>query len=210
DWRGSLFGKPDWADRPSSFNPSIAINRDLHTPGSFFKYNDVRVNMLALSLLHTWGAPLDDILKQRIMGPIGASDEWRWHGYEDSWVEIGTQSLHSLSGGAHWGGGLFISSLDHARYGYLFLRDGLWEGRQLISKDWIDKATTASAANKNYGYMWWLNTDNRVIRNAPETAYYASGAGGNSIWIDSVNDLLIVLRWVPRMDLVVTAITAAI
>ena len=52
DWSGTLWGKPDWADRPISPNPEIAINRKFHQPGSFYKYNDTRVNMLAFSLLN--------------------------------------------------------------------------------------------------------------------------------------------------------------
>lgn len=210
DWRGTLFGKPDWADRPISRDPVEAEQRPLHTPGSYFKYNDVRINFLSLALLHVWQRELDDVLRERIMDPIGASNEWQWHGYENSHVQVNGRSMHSLSGGAHWGGGFFISTLDHARFGYLFLRDGNWNGRQLISQDWIRRATTASVANKEYGYLWWLNTDHEAAAGAPTSAFYASGAGGNYIWVDQDNDLLIVLRWVPRMGEVISAFTGAI
>ncbi|MCH7817424.1 MAG: serine hydrolase, partial [Proteobacteria bacterium] len=67
DWSGTLWGKPDWADRPFDFDPAIAINREMHVPGTFYKYNDTRVNMLAYSLLNLWRQPLDGILKERIM-----------------------------------------------------------------------------------------------------------------------------------------------
>lgn len=206
DWSGTLWGKPDWADRPANFDPEIAINRDMHEPGTFYKYNDTRVNMLAYSLLNIWRRPLDDILKERIMDPIGASNEWQWHGYRNSWVEIDGKRMQSPSGGGHWGGGFFISTLDHARYGYLFMNNGKWKEQQLISEDWIKLATTPSPTNTRYGYLWWLNT-NQSITNAPTSAFYASGAGGNYIWVDQENELLIVMRWVPKMGEVIAAFT---
>ena len=210
DWRGTLWGKPDWADRPANFDPKIAINRELHAPGTFYKYNDTRVNMLAYSLLNLWQRPLDGLLKERIMDPIGASNEWQWHGYLNSWVEINGQRMQSPSGGAHWGGGFFISTMDHARLGYLFLRNGNWNGEQLLSKEWIDQARIPSPINSRYGYMWWLNTDGNVTDNAPSSAFYASGAGGNYIWVDQENDLLIVMRWVPRLGEVMRAFYEAL
>ncbi|MEX2130159.1 MAG: serine hydrolase [Pseudohongiellaceae bacterium] len=210
DWRGTLFGKPDWADRPISRDPTEAENRPLFEPGTHYKYNDVRINFLSLALLNVWQRPLNEVLKERIMVPIGASDEWQWHGYENSWVEVNGRRMHSVSGGAHWGGGFFISTLDHARFGYLFLRNGNWDGQQLLSQQWIERAVTPSAVNKEYGYLWWLNTDHEAAAGAPPTAFYASGAGGNYIWVDRDNDLLIVLRWIPRMGDVITAITESI
>ena len=209
DWSGVLWGKPDWADRPANFDPAIAINRDMHEPGTFYKYNDTRVNMLAYTLLNIWRKPLDDILKERIMDPIGASDEWEWHGYRNSWVEIDGKRMQSPSGGGHWGGGFFISTLDHARYGYLFMNNGKWKEQQLISEDWITLATAPSPTNLRYGYLWWLNT-NQAISNAPTSAFYASGAGGNYIWIDQKNELLIVMRWVPKMKEVIAAFTGSL
>jgi hypothetical protein len=209
DWSGVLWGKPDWADRPTNFDPAIAINRDMHEPGTFYKYNDTRVNMLAYTLLNIWRKPLDDILKERIMDPIGASDEWEWHGYRNSWVEIDGKRMQSPSGGGHWGGGFFISTLDHARYGYLFMNNGKWKEQQLISENWITLATAPSPTNLRYGYLWWLNT-NQAISNAPTSAFYASGAGGNYIWIDQENELLIVMRWVPKMREVIAAFTGSL
>ncbi|MEC9415224.1 MAG: serine hydrolase [Pseudomonadota bacterium] len=209
DWSGTLWGKPDWADRPANYDPKIAINRVMHQPGSFYKYNDTRVNMLAFSLLNLWRRPLDDILKEQIMDPIGASNEWQWHGYRNSWVEIDGKRMQSPSGGGHWGGGFFISTLDHARYGYLFMNNGKWNDQQLISKDWIKMATTPSSTNSRYGYLWWLNT-NHAVSNAPTSAFYASGAGGNYIWIDQENQLLIVMRWVRNMREVLAAFTESV
>jgi CubicO group peptidase (beta-lactamase class C family) len=191
EWEGTLWGKPDVADRREG------IDRTLHEPGTFWEYNDVRVNLLAYALLHVWRRPLPEILAERIMNPIGASDTWRWNGYETSWTEIDGQELHSVSGGGHWGGGLFISTRDHARFGYLFLRRGLWNDRQLVSADWIARATTPVTIKPNYGYMWWLNTGRRQFPAAPESSFFALGAASTSvIWVDPEHDLVAVTRWV--------------
>ena len=68
----------------------------------------MRVNRLALALLRVFREPLPSVLKRRIMDPIGASQTWQWHGYENSYVEIDGKRMQSVSGGAHWGGGIFI------------------------------------------------------------------------------------------------------
>ena len=68
------------------------------------------------------------------MDPIGASSSWHWEGYENSWVEIDGQRMHSVPGGGHWGGGLFISAWDQARFGLLCLHRGHWGTRQIYSE----------------------------------------------------------------------------
>ncbi|MDX7384647.1 serine hydrolase domain-containing protein, partial [Enterobacter hormaechei] len=58
DWQGTLWGKPDWADRPVGKTPADWPNRPLHAPGTHYKYNDVRINVLALAALQVWRRPL--------------------------------------------------------------------------------------------------------------------------------------------------------
>ena len=198
DWSGTLWGGHDWADRPPS-KGSIDDwkNRAFSIPGTQFEYNDVRVNLLAYSLLNVWRKPLPQVLKEYIMDPIGASSSWRWYGYNNSWIELDGQRAQSVSGGGHSGGGLFINTLDHARFGLLFLNDGAWKGNRLISKNWIKDATTPSPANISYGYMWWLNKKgtNRFWEGVPQNVFYASGFGGNYIVIIPDEDIVIVTRW---------------
>ena len=65
-----------------------------------------------------------------------------------------------MTGGGHWGGGMFISARDMARFGYLFLRNGKWNDRQIVSQKWIEMARSPGPANDGYGYMnWFLNSD---------------------------------------------------
>ncbi|MDH7444105.1 serine hydrolase domain-containing protein [Aquimarina sp. 2201CG14-23] len=197
DWSGQLWGGYDWADRPPTTGDIDDWKfRKLNEPGTVFEYNDVRVNVLAYSLLNIWRKPLPQILKEKIMDPIGGSTTWRWYGYKNSWVPIDGIKMQSVSGGGHSGGGLFINTTDHARFGLLFLNNGAWNDQQLISKNWIKEAISPSVANPNYGFMWWLNKKGpRHWKGLPEHLFYAAGFGGNFIIIDQKQNIVIVTRW---------------
>ena len=205
EWEGTLFGKPDQADRREG------VDRELHPPGTFWEYNDVRVNRAALSLLRVWNEPLPQVLDREIMDPIGASDGWRWHGYETSYVDQGGERIQSVSGGGHWGGGMFISTRDLARFGLLFLREGRWGDTQLVSTEWVREARVPSI-EPTYGFMWWLNTDQGRFPSAPESSFFALGAASTStIWIDPDRDIVLVSRWVdgPDVDGLIGRVLAA-
>ena len=106
DWSGTLWGIPDWADRPEGATPADWPNRPMRTPGTYFKYNDVRVNLLALGALNVWRRPLPQVLREEVMDPIGATDSWRWYGYDNSWVEIDPRRVVAVPaprvGSADW------------------------------------------------------------------------------------------------------------
>lgn len=196
-WSGNLFGTYDWADRPPRGLTLEEIKKQtLLPPGKDYKYNDVRVNLLSYSLLNVFRIPLPKVLKKYVMDPIGASNTWRWYGYDESMKIIDGVDVQSVSGGGHFGGGMFISSEDHARFGLLFLRDGLWKGKRLISSEWINKMRIPSDNNSSYGYMWWLNRDQRKWEGLSENIYYGSGFGGNYVIVVPDHDIVIVARWI--------------
>ena len=198
DWEGTLWGKPDWADRPSN-NPAEWRTRQRHEPGTIYKYNDVRVNALALAAINVWRRPLPQVLKEYVMDPIGASPTWRWYGYENSWVLIDGVAVQSVSGGGHWGGGMFISARDQARFGYLTLRRGKWKDRQILSEAWVRMALTPTPVQTTYGFMnWFLNTDRQLLPSAPAAAFAHLGNGTNMIYVDPEHDLVVVARWIER------------
>ncbi|MDG1571418.1 serine hydrolase [Robiginitalea sp. M366] len=203
DWSGSLWGLHDWADRPPREGGLDDWRfRELREPGTVMEYNDVRVNVLAYSLTHLWRQPLPAVLKTHIMDPIGASTTWRWFGYDHAWTTIDGYKMQSVTGGGHSGAGIFISAEDMARFGLLFLSDGKWDGKQLISPEWIREATTPSAPNPNYGYMWWLNQQGpRHWEGVPENVYYAAGFGGNFIVVAPDQDVVMVLRWLEPSEI---------
>lgn len=196
DWEGTLWGKPDWADRPS---PETAewLTRPRRAPGEAYEYNDVRVNVLALAALNVWRRPLPQVLKEMVMDPIGASPTWRWLGYDNSWILVDGVAMQSVSGGGHWGGGMMISALDQGRFGLLTLRRGRWQDRQILSEEWIRLALTPTPAETGYGFMnYFLNTGRQRFPSAPESAFAHLGNGTNMVYVDPANDLVVVARWI--------------
>lgn len=195
DWQGTLWGKPDWADRPQGDLEQWKV-RKRNEPGTVYTYNDVRVNAAALASLMVWRRPLPQVLRELVMDPIGASNTWRWYGYDNSWVLLDGQLVQSVAGGAHWGGGMIISARDMARFGLLTLRKGKWGDRQILSEEWIRLATTPGVS-RGYGFMnYFLNTGRSAMPSAPEQSYQHRGAGNNIIYVDPVNDLVVVVRWI--------------
>lgn len=199
EWEGALFGKSDVIDR----NRNLAVEgkgrkgdaRPLQAPGTFWEYNDVRVNRLALALLRRFRRPLPEVFAERIMRPIGASGDWSWHGYRTSMVEIDGRMIESVAGGSHWGGGIAIHAEDQARVGLLMLRGGVWEGHRLLPEGWVDESLKPCALNRNYGLLWWLNSGRTRYPSGTEASFFATGAGGNITWVDPANDLVAVMRW---------------
>ena len=211
EWEGWLFGKPDRVD----WNRAVETSghRDSRRPpGGHWEYNDVRVNRTALALLAVWQEPLSEVLRREVMDPIGATDSWEWHGYDDySTVLIDGVEIESVSGGAHWGGGLWVHTLDHARFGLLFANRGQWGGRRIISESWCRQMTEPCSLNPSYGFMWWLNTGHqRYGSTVSETAFAASGAGGNSVVCDPEKDLVIVTRWCADVTGVVERVASSV
>ncbi len=194
EWEGEMFGKPHTFIGKEAFGDGEMKPKPLVEPGTRYEYNDVRVNRMSLSLLRLWKRPLPDVLKTEVMDPIGASDTWVYHGYDNADVEVDGKKLKSVSGGTRWGGGLWISTLDHARFGLLVLRRGEWDGKRIISEKWLSEATRQQGVQPGYGYLWWLNTKG-TWPDAPRSSFSAQGAGSNTIWIDPEHDLVVVWRW---------------
>jgi len=215
DWEGTLWGKPEWADRPTG-QPDQWWTRGRIGPGTAYEYNDTRVNALALASLNVWRRPLPQVLRELVMDPIGASPTWRWYGYDNSWVVLDGQLVQSVAGGGHWGGGMFISAFDQGRFGLLTLRNGRWGTKQLISESWIKLSRTPTTAQPDYGFMnYFLNTGKKRMPSAAESVYMHLGNGTNAIICDPENDLVIVVRWIEGnaldglMQRVLAAITDA-
>ncbi|HET7158384.1 MAG TPA: serine hydrolase [Burkholderiales bacterium] len=211
DWQGTLWGKPDWADRPEE-NANDWGTRPRHAPGTVYQYNDVRTNALALSALNVWRRALPQVLKENVMDVIGASNTWRWFGYENSWIVLDGLAVQSVTGGGHWGGGLFINAYDMARFGLLTLNRGRWKEQQVLSEAWVAQALTPTPAEPTYGFMnWYVNRGCAFLPSAPETAFGHQGNGTNFIYVDPENDLVAVLRWIdkPQIDGFVQRLLAA-
>ena len=201
DWEGTLWGKPDWADRPSQ-DPAEWRTRKRAQPGTTYEYNDVRVNVLALAATNVWRRPLPEVLRDNIMDPIGASASWRWFGYDNAWITLDGRPVQVVSGGGHWGGGMFINAWDMARFGLLTLRRGMWGDKRILSEAWVKMALTPTAPQPTYGFMnWFLNTDRKWMPSAPPNAFGHVGNGTNLVFVSPDQDLVAVVRWIDNASI---------
>src|SRR3954467_6928927 len=128
EWQGECFGMPDQVEhyRRVPYDPKPPGGkkgelRPLRDPGTYWEYNDVRINQLSLALLHLFKRPLPALFLETVLQPISGGRDFRWEGYDDAWVDIGGQRMQSVPGGTHWGGGVSISTRDQARIGQLLL-----------------------------------------------------------------------------------------
>ena len=195
EWEGTMFGKQDDFVGTEAFGRGERKPRELQKPGTFYQYNDVRINRLGLSLLRTIKKPVPEVFRDEIMDPIGASNAWKWVPYHNSYVDVDGKRMASVSGGTRWGGGVWINSWDMARFGYLWLRGGKWGDRQILPPAYVKAAVSASAHGPDYGYLWWLNTAGKNYPGLPTNVYGARGAGSNTILISPDHDLVVVWRW---------------
>jgi len=195
EWEGSMWGKNGDFVGKAEFGAGERKPRALKAPGSFYEYNDVRINRFALSLLRVFGQPVPEVFQEQVMDPIGASATWKWLPYHNSYVELNGKQAPSVSGGTRWGGGMWINSWDMARFGYLWLRGGAWNGRQILPRDYVEAALTPSQNGPDYGYLWWLNTRGKNLPGLPANAFAALGAGQNTIVVSPDHELVIVWRW---------------
>jgi len=207
EWSGSCFGIPDQIDhfRHLAFQSDGADRRKgdlrkLAAPGNYWEYNDIRMNQFALALLHLFKEPLPDVLNKFIMQPLGASDTWSWHGYDNSWVRIDGQDMQSVPGGGHWGGGMVISANDQALLAQLLINFGKPDNRsngvELVSREWIEMMVQPCSIAPFYGFFIWLNHNHVISTKAPENSFFAIGIGGQAVLHDPENSLTGVYRWI--------------
>lgn len=203
EWQGSCFGLPDQVDRyrqvshdPKPPQGRKGDARPLQAPGTYWEYNDVRINQLSLALLHLFREPLPAVFEREVLEPIGGGPGFRWEGYADAWVEIDGRRMQSVPGGTHWGGGVSIGARDQARIGQLLLDGGRHAGRALLPADWIARMQQPCAIAPFYGWLTWLNRDGHMFADASRESWFMVGAGGHYVWIDPAHDAVVVVRWI--------------
>ena len=161
EWEGEMWGKKHDFVGTAAFGDGERKPRALQAPGTFYEYNDVRINRFSLSLLRLFKKPVPDVFRDEVMNVIGASNTWQWIPYKNSYADVDGKKMPSVSGGTRWGGGVWINAMDMARFGYLWLRNGSWGNKQIIPPAYVKQALTASAHGPDYGFLWWLNTTRR-------------------------------------------------
>ena len=208
EWEGTCFGVPDtvdryrllaWQTQQTQGQPTHRKGeaRPLQAPGSFWEYNDVRINQLSLALTHVFGCALPEVFAEAITRPLGIPDEWRWTGYSTSTIELADgRRVEGVPGGSHWGGGIAISARAQARIAQMLIDGGSWQGTRVLSRAWIERMLEPCAIAPFYGMLVWLNGARRICKPAPESSWFALGAGSSIVWHDSALDLVAVVRWI--------------
>jgi len=146
------------------------------TPGHKWHYNNYNPLLLGLVLERATGMSVADFLASRLWRPLGAAGDASW-------------SLDSKrSGFEKMESGLNATALDYARFGLLFLHGGEWNGRRIVSREWVRAATrtrTATDFPNPYGYFWWID-GKRPDR------FYAFGNYGQYLYVDPRADVVVV------------------
>lgn len=149
-------------------------------PGLRFNYHSGASHVLSAALQQATGSRTLDLARQSLFEPLGIRD-YTW--------ETGSQGV------AIGGWGLSLTPRDMARLGQLYLDGGVWQGRRIVSADWVRRATTAHVAgpdNLGYGYQWWTHP--------ALGAYMARGRGGQLIFVVPAQRLVIVFTATNESD----------
>ena len=143
-------------------------------PGERFSYSSgPGMQSLAALLTKAVGENLFEYAKRKLFKPLGM-DSVKWDAAAD---------------GVNYGGfGLSMTPRDMARFGYLYLQGGEWDGKQIIPADYVAASPPPSMAGDFYGYLFWDAFDNIPI----DDAYFAGGAFGQFIFIMPSQDTVLV------------------
>ena len=142
-------------------------------PGSTFEYSTGTTALIAGIAADALGGCEAEIayLNERLLDPIGITTD---------------QLLTDASGCWYGGFGANMTTRDFARFGLLYLRGGLWEGRPIVPTSWIDESRVPAPTNPEYGLQWWLRPDGR--------AFSAEGLFGQRIVVVPEADLVIAVN----------------
>ncbi len=167
------------AARPARFS---------HPPGTFWYYNNWDFNALGTIFERLTKTNIFHEFKARIADPIGMQD----YRVEDGSYVTGPDSVYPAYP-------FRMTARDMARFGLLFLRNGLWKGKQVVPAAWVKESTTSysdAGGSGGYGYLWWVAVDGRHLPGVelPAGSYSARGAGGHYILVIPAYDLVIVHR----------------
>jgi CubicO group peptidase (beta-lactamase class C family) len=166
--------------------------RGSHRPGTHWFYNNWDFNIAGVVYERATREDLYESFDRRLATPLGMED---WRTADGFRVYEPTKSRHP----AHT---FRLSTRDLARFGQLYLQEGQWAGRQILSADWVKESTrphTDDGDGTGYGYMWWTyqagsSFTARYPMLGKHTFYRALGTGEQGLWVIRDADLVIVHR----------------
>lgn len=147
--------------------------RHSQPPGGLWSYNNWDFNALGTAYSQMTGLNIHQAFLEQIAIPLGMNDFRR----EDGWMEPGPNSQHPAYP-------FRLSTRDLARFGQLFLQNGLWGNQQIIPDSWVRQSLmpySHAGERGAYGYMWWLAREGVAFPGCvlPQGSYFAYGAGGH-------------------------------
>jgi CubicO group peptidase (beta-lactamase class C family) len=158
------------------------------TPGKF-QYSSLGAHLLSAIISRSTGMNAREFANQRLFHPLGIKEIPDHDMKSFSMDEVFGEKVKGWvkdPGGITTGGwGLTITARDMARFGFLYLNHGLWEGAQIIPESWIEESTAMNA--NEYGYFWWLKEEESIF------SYAAAGSGGNLICCIPEKDLVVAI-----------------
>ena len=168
------------ADVQSSDRTAFVLNQPMvGAPGAKFNYNGGNPYLLSALINRKSGQNAFDFAKKELFEPLGIKSA-KWGAVDAQGVTIGEA-------------GLFLSPHDMARIGYLYLRNGMWEGKQIIPSSWVERSKEGKIAATNgfqYANLWWSLPD--------KGAYMARGRHSQLILIIPKLDIVAVMTGVLR------------
>jgi CubicO group peptidase (beta-lactamase class C family) len=157
------------------------------TPGKVFTYNGGATELLAAIVQKATGKPIDVYAKEYLFTPLDIS-HFKWTSTNDS-----NDVPDAFSG-------VYMRSRDLVKFGSLYMNDGRYEGKQILSANWVRQSTTPFIIaddgsdprfNKSeYGFQWWIFKDS--VMNKPIVIAACVGNGGQRVFVDKANNLVVV------------------
>ncbi|PCJ54851.1 MAG: hypothetical protein COA70_03950 [Planctomycetota bacterium] len=157
----------------------FAINLDMDdVPGGTWIYNNSASQMLSAVFKRHTGVNIDRYAQRRLFNVIGMHDA--------TWMQDNSGNTLTYRS-------VFASGREFAKFGYLFLRGGEWDGQQVVPRSWVrNSARPSQTENPFYGYLWWLNTGGMAMQDVPADAFYAAGAFVKRIYVVPSQDLVVI------------------
>lgn len=179
---GKLINSEDWIEHSLSILGLGGNNND-------FKYSDASAHLLSGIITKTTGLTTREFSNKYLCSKIGMTEipevDMKSFNINDILFTKEKGWLSDKQGLTIGGWGLTLTLNDMAKFGQLYLNNGLWNDEQVISKDWVEKSTKNYSSD--YGYFWWLRNTEYY------DAFYAMGTGGNIIAIIPKYDLVIAI-----------------
>jgi CubicO group peptidase (beta-lactamase class C family) len=154
-----------------------------------FQYYTAGTQLLSAIITRTTGMCAREFANERLFRPIGIKEipdhKMKSFLLDDVFGKNVTGWIYDPQGNTTGGWGLTIAPGDMARFGYLYLNRGIWDGNQIISEKWINESTAMNS--NNYGYLWWLREEGGLF------LYSALGSGGNIICCIPGKDLVVAI-----------------